>query len=61
MAKVAWNQYLGENRHEDFEAASIYLTIARPMLDVYGREGDSDGPLDEANTLLELIRSEGQE
>ena len=60
MAKVAWNKYLGENRREDLEIAGIYLTISRQILDVYGREGDSGGPLDEANTLLGLIRSEEQ-
>lgn len=61
MAKVAWNEYMNGNNHDDLEMANIYLTIARRILDVYGREGDSGGPLDEANTLLGLIRSEGQE
>jgi len=61
MAKIAWNKYLGEQKREDLKIASIYLTISRQILDVYGREGDSGGPLDEANTLLGLIRSEGAE
>jgi len=60
MAKVAWNKYMGEKNPEDLEIASIYLTISRQILDVYGREGDSGGPLDEADTLLDLIRSEEQ-
>ena len=61
MAKVAWNKYLGEKKREDLEIANIYLTASRKILDVYGREGDSDGPLDEADTLFGLIRSEGEE
>jgi hypothetical protein len=62
MAKVAWNEYTKENKRGDVETANTYLTIARRILDVYGREGDSGGPLDEVNELLELIRtSEEQE
>ena len=61
MAKVAWNEYMKENKSENIGTAEIYLTIAQQILDVYGREGDSGGPLDEANTLLGLIRSEGLE
>jgi len=57
MAKVAWNEFTKENKRDDVETANTYLTIARKILDVYGREGDSGGPLDEANDLLELIRS----
>ena len=57
MAKVAWNEFTKENKRDDVETANTYLTIARDILDVYGREGDSGGPLDEANDLLELIRS----
>jgi len=60
MAKVTWNKYLKEDKREDLETASIYLGIARQILEVYGREGDSGGPLDEANTVLGLIRSEEQ-
>lgn len=60
MAKVSWNQYMKEDKRENLETAEVYLTIARQVLDVYGREGDSGGPLDEANTLLGLIRSEKQ-
>jgi hypothetical protein len=61
MAKVAWNKYLKERKREDLETADIYLTISQQILDVYGLEGDSGGPLDEANDLLGLIRSEEQE
>ena len=61
MAKVAWNEYMKENNGENLETAKVYLAIARQILDVYGREGDSGGPLDEANTLLGLISSEEQE
>jgi SET and MYND domain-containing protein len=61
MAKVAWNEYMKENKREGLETAEIYLAIAGQILDVYGREGDSGGPLDEANTLLGLIRSEEEE
>jgi SET and MYND domain-containing protein len=61
MAKVAWNEYMKENDHENLGMAKIYLTIAREILDVYGREGDSGGPLDEANTLVGLIQSKEQE
>lgn len=57
MAKVAWNEYTKENRFEDVETANTYLTIARQILEVYGREGDSSGPLDEADDLLELIQA----
>lgn len=57
MAKVAWNQYTKENKDEDVETANIYLTIARQILEAYGREGDSGGPLDEADELLELIQA----
>jgi len=63
MAKVAWNKYLKDTEtttREDLESAKIYLTISRQILDVYGREGDSGGPLDEADTLLGLIREEEQ-
>jgi hypothetical protein len=49
MAKVAWNEYMKENKRENLETAKTYLTIARQILDVYGREGDSGGPLDEAD------------
>ena len=58
MAKVAWNKYIQENQREHIETANTYLTIAQQILNVYGQEGDSGGPLDEANTLLGLIRSE---
>jgi len=58
MAKVAWNGFMKENKRENLETASTYLAIARQILDVYGREGDSGGPLDEANTLLGLIQKE---
>lgn len=58
MAKVAWNEYMKESRREDFETANTYLTIAREILEVYGREGDSGGPLDEADELLGLIQEE---
>jgi len=61
MAKVAWNEYMKENKSENIGTAKIYLAIAQQILDVYGREGDSGGPLDEANTLLGLIRSEEPE
>jgi len=61
MAKVAWNGFMKENRRENLETAYTYLTIARQILEVYGREGDSGGPLDEANTLLGLIQAEEQE
>lgn len=61
MAKVAWNEFMREKRREHLETANTYLAIARQILDVYGREGDSGGPLDEANTLLGMIRSEEQE
>ena len=57
MAKVAWNEDTREDKRENVETANTYLTIARRILEVYGREGDSGGPLDEANVLLELIRS----
>lgn len=57
MAKVAWNEDTREDKRENVETASTYLAIARRILDVYGREGDSGGPLDEASVLLELIRS----
>lgn len=60
MAKVAWNEYTKENRREDIEMATTYLTIARQILEVYGREGDSGGPLDEADDVLELIQQENQ-
>lgn len=50
-----------ENGLENLGTAKTYLTIARQILDVYGREGDSGGPLDEANTLLGLIQSEEEE
>lgn len=58
MAKVAWNEYRVGGTQENIETAKIYLTVARQILDVYGREGDSGGPLDEANTLLGLIQEE---
>ena len=61
MAKVAWNEYATRKQREYLEATKIYLAIAQRILDVYGREGDSGGPLEEANTLLGLIQSEGQE
>ena len=61
MAKVAWNEYRVGGTQENIEAAKIYLTVARQILDVYGREGDSGGPLDEANTLLGLIQEEEEE
>ena len=61
MAKVAWNECMRENGLENLGTAKTYLTIARQILDVYGREGDSGGPLDEANTLLGLIQSEEEE
>lgn len=57
MAKVAWNEFAKEEKHEDVETANTYLTIARKILEVYGREGDSGGPLDEAEDLLEMIQS----
>jgi len=58
MAKVAWNECMRENGLENLGTAKIYLGIARQILDVYGREGDSGGPLDEADTLLGLIQAE---
>ena len=58
MAKVAWNECMKENRLEYLGTAKTYLAIARQILDVYGREGDSNGPLDEANILLRLIQEE---
>jgi len=61
MATVACNKYLQEENREDLQIASVYLTIAQKILDVYGREGDSGGPLDEADTLLRLIQSKEQE
>ena len=61
MAKVAWNEYRVGGTQENIETAKIYLTVARQILDVYGREGDSGGPLDEANTLLGLIQEEEEE
>lgn len=61
MAKVTWNHYTKEKSLEHLEIASVYLTLARQILDVYGREGDSNGPLDEADTLLGWIRAERQE
>ena len=61
MAKVAWNEFMREKEHKYLEMANVYLKIARKILDVYGWEGDSGGPLDEANTLLGLIRSEEEE
>lgn len=61
MAKVTWNHFTKEKKREDLEIASVYLTLAQQILDVYGREGDSNGPLDEANTLFMWIRSEKQE
>lgn len=57
MAKVAWNEDAKENQRENVETANTFLTIARQILEVYGREGDSGGPLDEADDLLELIQS----
>jgi hypothetical protein len=57
MAKVAWNEDAKENQRKNVETANTYLTIARQILEVYGREGDSGGPLDEADDLLELIQS----
>lgn len=57
MAKVAWNEYTKENRRENVETANTYLTIAREILEVYGREGDSGGPLDEAEDLSDFIQS----
>ena len=50
-----------ENGLENLGSAKIYLAIARQILDVYGLEGDSGGPLDEADTLLGLIRSEEED
>ena len=61
MAKVAWNECMKENGLENLGTAKIYLAIARQILDVYGLEGDSGGPLDEADTLLGLIRSEEED
>ena len=63
MAKVAWNEYYSAGKQrEHLETTKIYLTIARQILDVYGEEGDSGGPLEEANTLLGLIQeAQGQE
>ena len=58
---MTWNHYTKEKRPEDLEIASVYLTLARRILDVYGREGDSNGPLDEADTLLGWIQTEKQE
>ncbi|KAF9643244.1 SET domain-containing protein [Thelephora ganbajun] len=60
MAQVAWEKYLNEKIRENLDIVSIYLAIARRILDVYGREGDSGGPLDEANALLGTIQSEEQ-
>ena len=58
MAKVAWNEFTKEKKRENIGTANTYLVIARQILEVYGREGDSGGPLDEANDLAELIGSE---
>jgi len=58
MAKVAWNECIKEDRLEDLGTVKTYLAIAQRILEVYGREGDSGGPLDEADTLLGLIQEE---
>ena len=61
MAKVAWNEYTIDHRREDVETASTYLTIAQRILDVYGREGDSGGPLDESKDLVEMIEADAEQ
>ena len=72
MAKIAWNEFMKEHGKEEhgqekpgekehLETASTYLAIAERIINVYGQEGDSGGPPDEANELFGLIRTGWEE
>lgn len=61
LAKTAWNAYLsgagevGEAR-EKVNPAKWFLELARGILqEVYGTEGDEDGPLTEVSALDAVI------
>ncbi|EIW81423.1 SET domain-containing protein [Coniophora puteana RWD-64-598 SS2] len=66
MAKTAWNAFVtadqnvadGATRTENaglVDRAQLYLGLSRQVLNVFGREGDDGGPLDEIETLQGLL------
>lgn len=64
LAKTRWNALISsEASGGDVEVKNqvwMALTHARRILEVYGREGDEYGPLDEILRLEELLRTENE-
>lgn len=60
LAKVCWNAALThpELDEEMVPQAKGYLSLARAILDVYGEEGDEQGPQAELKALIEAMANE---
>ena len=63
-AKTAWNALLSKESREGaydkllLESAAWYLGIARHVVGILGKEGDTGGPMVEIDFLSELINKE---
>lgn len=63
LAKTAWNARISSSSaNSDRVDNSIskaqvlgFLSLARKVLEIYGPEGDENGPLDEIETLERLL------
>ncbi|KII89120.1 hypothetical protein PLICRDRAFT_139371 [Plicaturopsis crispa FD-325 SS-3] len=65
MAKTAWNAVVqgqgGELQEaENLQRALTWVAEAGEVLDIFGREGDEGGPLDEVYVLKGLLEEEAQ-
>ncbi|EPQ54614.1 hypothetical protein GLOTRDRAFT_42690 [Gloeophyllum trabeum ATCC 11539] len=63
LAKTAWNASIqgvpGKSEDARLKEARSYLVLSREVLGVLGPEGDPGGPMEEINTLTELLRADG--
>lgn len=64
LAKTAWNAKILSNEANDAEnqalkkQVKVFLALASQALTILGKEGDTDGPLQEVAILQNLVRNE---